>query len=120
MTVFYDNSDRERVETINKFRSNMRNIATGIAPDYYMFANERFPYYEVYRRPKNWWYALGNLLFHGLAMYQAVAFVRLFDNASVKISVYGDMEVSNRIADFLDRGNFRVTVVDYTAKEITP
>jgi hypothetical protein len=118
--IVYDNSERERVETLNKFHSNMRDVATSAtASKLIVERNEDWKtMYNIYEKPERYWYSWFNKLLSGEPMYRKIGRVQIYDNSSVKIEIFKANEAITRIAQYLDKGDFRVTVVDKTAREI--
>lgn len=120
MTVFYDNSIREAIELKNRFHSNMKDVQTTIASkNIILERNDDWnTMYFIWLKPKNYWYSWFNKLITGEPIYVKIGQIEINDNSSVNIDVYKNDEVFNDIAQYLDKGNFRVTVVDRTARII--
>lgn len=117
--IIYDNSVRDATATKNLFHSNMRSVSTALASDIILERNDDWnTMYWLYLKPENYWYSWFNKLLTGEAMYRKIAQIEIFDNCSVQIDVFVANEIIDRIAKHLDKGDFRVTVIDRTLRRI--
>lgn len=113
--IVYDTSERERIEILNKFHSNMRDVET--SSNIIVERNEDWKtMYFIYEKPNNYWYSYFNFFITGESTHPMIGKVEIYGNASVKIDIFKNNEVFERMAQYLDRGGFRVTVVDKTLK----
>ena len=116
--IVYDTSIRESVERKNKFHSNMKDVATSCNNLIIERNDDWNTMYWFYLKPENYWYSWFNSFITGEVIYKKIGQIEIFDNNSVKIEVFIANEAFDRIAKYLDKGEFRVTVVDRTARSI--
>lgn len=114
--IVYDNSIRESIEIKNRFHSNMKDVQTSMQ-NIIIERNEDWKsMYHIYLKPERTWHAWFNSIITGEPYYTLIGQIEIHDNASVKIDVYRNNEAFDKIANYLDQGQFRVTVVDKTAR----